>query len=63
MKKYTCMAYGMIKLEAFMKSDELLAPNWTISGLSSTKKKNAWACISHKNNHLMCKHLNAFRVS
>jgi len=29
----------MIKLEAFTKSDELLAPNCTISGLSSEYKK------------------------
>jgi len=29
----------MIKLEAFTKSDELLAPNCTISGLSSKHKK------------------------
>jgi len=32
----------MIKLEAFTKSDELLAPNCTISGLSSVKQTNSY---------------------
>jgi len=32
----------MIKLEAFTKSDELLAPNCTIRGLSSKYKKNKY---------------------
>lgn len=36
------LTHGIIKLEAFTKSVELLAPNCTTSGLSSTKQKKKY---------------------
>lgn len=41
---YMYVSYGIINLEAFIKSDELFAPNWTISGLSSMYKRKK--CIT-----------------